>query len=119
VLTVLLTENLQATIQLELSLPFSAEAKNEWSCAASFSIRIQGLHKHNFIFTLTAPLKIQYIESGKLENAWEKKINGNNMSAGKFMGRNYTDTFLWIDVYSYASQRGKNWGDLSCKTGSV
>ena len=59
-MTVLLTENLQANIQLKLSLPLNAEAKNEWSCAAIFSIRIQGLHKHNFTFTSTAPLKTQY-----------------------------------------------------------
>jgi len=61
-LIVLLTENFQETLQLKLSLPLSAEAKNDWNCAAIFSIRIQGVHKHNFTFTLTAPLKIQYNE---------------------------------------------------------
>jgi len=58
-LIVLLTENLQATTQLELPLPFSAKAKNGWSYAAISSICIQGVHKHNGTFTLTMPLKIQ------------------------------------------------------------
>jgi hypothetical protein len=36
-----------------------------------------------------------------------KKINGKNMSAGKFMGRNYRHTSVWIDGYSYATHGGK------------
>ena len=65
-LIVLLTENLKANTQLKLSIPFRAKAKNGWSCAAISSICIQGVHKHNFTYTLKTPLKIQCNEWGKL-----------------------------------------------------
>ena len=57
--TVLLNENLHASIRLKLSPPFSAEAMNEGSYAVTFSIRLQGVHRDNITFTFIALLKIK------------------------------------------------------------
>ena len=49
----------------------------------------------------------------------EKKTKGKKTFAEKFIGRNYTQAYTWIDGYSYGTRGGGIWGDVSCKLGPI
>jgi hypothetical protein len=48
---------------------------------------------------------------------YERKIKDTKMFAGKFAGRNYTETCAWMEEHLMQLEE-TSWGDVYCKTGA-